>query len=518
MRKKILSMSIAAILTVVTSSSVMAFDTSGTSGSANDGPILVQGKTDFAAYEGNILPTFAPHGVHAPTPSVGDLRIAANGRGDALIFPYFNQANGWGTEIVVRNTDQNNAIVAKVSVYANDDSHEVLDFNVYLSASDVVRFKIENGNLTSEDGSVLRYVPSPSSNVDDVDANDFASAGNPFSRPLTINSGYVVVYGMAQASTDADPSDSHSQRYHKQHARLFSNYRRELDVCRPDWRIGHLNAMDTGTFIRYTTNSSVENYSVAAPNQAVNCVAGGSPLAAPGNFFGDVDQSLAGTVRLYNSTNGARDMILPAKAIANFTAGNKIIYAEGEIGGLQDRRITGTHWEDADNDPATPDVAVNHEWAMYNEAGIRVDARAFLVNNTTYTFAAASIANQLVVTQPYKRTLVQLGNDDGYWQSTTTNFGGFSFIYNVFNEHEDMDNITYTHSPHDSGITIKPNEVELMPNLEAGTEFDGKNGYALLRFTNIGGYNAGLPAIVTQMLGSTVGGTPQLNWIYSQTN
>ncbi|MCK5896577.1 MAG: hypothetical protein KAG20_07210, partial [Cocleimonas sp.] len=280
MRKKILSMSIAAVLTVATSSSVMAFDTSGTSGSANDGPILVQDKTDFAAYEGNILPSFATHILHSPVPSTGDLRIAANGRGDALIFPLFNQSQGWGTEIVVRNTDQNNAIVAKVSVYANDDSREVLDFNVYLSASDVVRFKIENGNLTSEDGSILRYVPSPSSNVDDVDEDDFASTGNPFTRPLTINSGYIVVYGMAQASTDADPADSHSQRYHKQHPRLFANYRRDLDVCRPDWRIGHLNAIDTGTFIRYTTNSSVENYSVAAPNQAENCGTGATNLAA----------------------------------------------------------------------------------------------------------------------------------------------------------------------------------------------------------------------------------------------
>ncbi|MCK5896578.1 MAG: hypothetical protein KAG20_07215, partial [Cocleimonas sp.] len=214
----------------------------------------------------------------------------------------------------------------------------------------------------------------------------------------------------------------------------------------------------------------------------------------------------------------ARDMILPAKAIANFTSGNKIIYAEGEIGALQDRQIIGTRWEDADNDPNTPDVAVNNEWAMYDEARIRADARAFLVSSTTYTFAAASVANQLVVTQPYKRTLVQLGNDDGYWQGISSDFGGFSFIYNVFNEHEEMDNKVYTHSPHSSGINILRKEVESMVDLENGTEFAGENGYALLRFTNLGGYNSGLPAIVTQMLGSTVGGAPQLNWIYSQTN
>jgi len=41
--------------------------------------------------------------------------------------------------------------------------------------------------------------------------------------------------------------------------------------------------------------------------------------------------------------------------------------------------------------------------------------------------------------------------------------------------------------------------------------------YALVRFTNLSGHNSGIPAVVTQMIGTTVGGTPQLNWIYSQT-
>jgi hypothetical protein len=524
MKKNILSMSIIAVLAAVTSSSVMGFDTDGTSASANDGPILVQGKTDLAGYQGNLLPlsgtTPLTANTHLPLPSAGTLALSANGRGDALVFPLFSQMDDWGTEIVVRNTDQNHAIVAKVAVYAKDDSRELLDFNVYLSASDVVRFKIENGNLTSEDGSILRNFPAPSSNIDDVDDDDFASSAKPFSRVLSEDSGYIVVYGMAQASTDADPADSHSQRYHKQHPRLFANYRRDLDVCRPGWRIGHLNAMDTGTYIRRTTNSSVDNYSVAAPNQAEDCATGAGSTAVAGNFFGDVDASLTGTVRLYNAVNGARDMMLPAKAIANFTSDNKIIYSEGEIGALQDRQIMGAEWEDHDNDANTPDVLTDSGWAMYSEAAVRLDATAFLVNNTTYTFAASSVANKLIITQPYKRPLVQLGNDDGYWQDIDLpdDFGGFSFIYNVFNEHEEMDNISYTHSPHNSGITVFRNEVESMDNLEENTEFDGKNGYALVRFTNVGGQNSGIPVVVTQMIGTTVGGAPQLNWIYSQTN
>ena len=625
-------MSIAAVMTAITSTGVMAFDADGCSTCPNDGPILVQNElTKLAGYQGNILP--AINGLaentpnpHLPVQSIGDLALSSNGLGDALIFPMFNQANGWGTEFVVRNTDQNRAIVAKVAVHAADDSEEILDFNVYLSAADVVRFKIENGNITSEDGSILREFPAPSSNLDDVTNGDFASVSKPFSRPVPSDSGYVVVYGMAQASTEADPLDHFDQRYHRKHYLLFKNYRAELDACRPGWRIGHQNAMENGTYTRHTTHSpSVENYSVAAPNQATNCtftstsplyvsvmeagaaaaaasslasqvidqasataaadaakaaadaasavaaaaasannsaavaaqtaatmaamaaavattaadadpapstptefhaitiavnnaaiavagaaaaVSSAATTSAPGNFFGDVDASLTGTVRLYNATNGARDMILPAKSIENFTSGNKIIWTEGEIAAFQDRRIQGT------SDESVPAAIA---WAKYNEAGIRADARAFLVNNTSYNFAADSIANQLVITQPYKRVLVQLGNDDGYWQDTDDNFGGFSFVYNVYNENESIDNIPYTESPHNSGITILMNELQVMENLEEGSDFDGENGFALLRFTNINGQNSGIPAIVTQMIGTTVGGAPQVNWIYSQT-
>lgn len=503
MRIKILSMSIAAIMTVAATSSVMAFDTNDTNAAGVNEPILVQDSSDLAAYQGDLLPLAGSvANPHSPVPSTANLALASNGRGDALIFPLFTQDGDWGTEIVVRNTDKNHAIVAKVAIYANDDSREVLDFNVYLSAADVVRFKIENGNLISEDGSVLRDLPAPSSNLDDVDASDFASAGNPFTKALSLDSGYVVVYGMAQAKTDA-----HSLRYHNDHARLFADYRSELDTCRPGWRIGHHNAIQNGTYVRQTTNSSVDNFSVAAPNQAENCTASANTAVVSGNFFGDVDASLTGTVRLYSATNGARDMLLPAKAIANFTAGNKIIWTEGEISALQDRRIVGE------------DVAgVDIDWAEYDEAGIRADAAAFLVSNTTYTFAAASLNNKLSITQPYKRALVQLGNDDGYWQDTATNYGGFSFIYNVFNEHEKMDNTSYTESPHNSGITILRHELESMTDLEGGTEFEGENGFALLRFTDVNGQDAGIPAVITQMVGSTINGAPQLNWIYSQTN
>ncbi len=541
--KKILTASIAAVLTAVTSSGVMAFDTSGEntgldSTKATDGPILVPNNTRKAAYQGNLLPltgvtpsvTTNPHppkesdeGIRLysvkPHTSTNPALYDISNRGDALVFPFFNQKDDWGTEFVVRNTSKYHAIVAKVAVYRSSDSLEVLDFNVYLSATDVVRFKIENGKLISEDGSIVRRVPSPSSNLNDIADDDFASKTTPFVRDLEPKSGYVIVYGMAQAKGDTDDPDSHDSRYHNQHARLFANYRRELDICRPGWRIGHRNAMEKGTYIRNTiisnttsggkTYSAVENYSIAAPNQAENCRT--DDLIKAGNFFGDVGEHLSGTVRLYNGTNAPRDMILPAKAIKNFTSENKIIWVEGEIANLQDRRIAG-------NQPDSNGTIQDVEWAVYNEQGIREDAKAFSVVNTAYTFNANSVTNQLVITQPYKRVLVQLGNDDGYWRDTTDNFGTFSFIYNVFNEHEKMQGIDYTQSPYTPEFPVGRNEVEIMRDLEVGTDFEKENGFALLRFVDTRGYNAQMPAIITQMIGSTVAGVPQINWIYSPTD
>jgi len=539
MRKKILSLSIVSIMTALTSVSSMAFDTSGSdtgpdSANATDGPILVLDDARLAGYQGNLLPLSGTSplaaNLHPPKESDEGLRLYSvrsnnatnpalyniSDRGDALVFPFFNQKDDWGTEIVVRNTDKYHAIIAKVTVYRSSDSLEILDFNVYLSAADVVRFKIENGKLISKDGSIIRNVPSPSSNLNDVDEDDFASKAKPFIRDVTSENGYVVVYGMAQAKNDDDDVDSHDSRYHKQHARLFANYRRELDVCRPGWRIGHRNAMLNGTYIRNTiitpgNYSSIENYSIAAPNQAENCRADNDVKA--GNFFGDVDESLSGTVRIYNGTNAPRDMILPAKAIKNFTSENKIIWTEGEIADLQDRRIIGNQ---ADGNGGIQDVA----WALYNEQGIRDDAKAFAVVNTAYTFNEESVANQLVITQPYKRVLIQLGNDDGYWRDVNNNSGTgiFSYIYNVFDEHEKMHDIPYTESPYNSDIPLGSNEVEIMSNLEVGTDVENENGFALLRFVNTLGYNAQMPAIITQMIGSSVAGVPQVNWIYSPTD
>lgn len=650
MRKKILAMSIASILTAATTSSLMAFDTQGIDNACTDlGPILVQDQRNIlAAYQGDR---------HSPVQSIHNLALSPNGRGDALIFPLFkqeiggNNLDGWKTEFVVRNTDPKHAIVAKVALYDKDISKELFDFDVYLSAADVVRFSLADGVLTSSDGSVPLKVSSPEDSGSD--SVTFASPEYPFSSAHTkagdelkeTNAGYVIVYGMGQAST-RDPVAG--MDYHLKHEKLFKNYRSELDVCRPTWRTGRLEKrMQVGTFVRGP--DLLNPYYVAAPNQPENCAylsdeseadaqaaaayvtstaaleaiaaaaasaakiivvdaevvadaanvdlataytvasdaavaldlantagipadiaaaeavalaaatnasnasiaannaatavsAANTTLAAansefgtasalattassnyaailartsaavPGNFFGDVGEHLTGTVRLYNEVSGVeRDMLLPGKAIKNFTDGNKIIWTEGELSFLQDRRIV-----------AAPSV-----WAKYSEAGICDDAKAFLVKKTSYTFAKkdapapSNLKNLLTITQPYKRVLVQLGNDDHYWKEprfppyVKEDYGHFSIAYTVYNEDELSSKVYYGSSPfNDIPVTIYP-ELALIADLEVGTEFEKENGFALV---NLRGNTNGLPAVVTQMVGTVVNTEPQTNWIYSQTN
>ena len=581
MRKKILSMSIAAVLTAVTSSSVMAFDSKDnelndpvdiSSSTIKPAHIIVQHVKDNkdnknkdkdksfegcpAAYVGN--DTLINGVKHPPVPSTEDLIVNAapriNGtygggalsrKGDALIFPLFTagkkevigdplreeitcdkatdelklptmaDAEGWSTEFVVRNTDTKHAIVAKVAFYSQLDTEELLDFNIYLSAFDVARFKIERvkdaegkyvTRVTSTDGSVPYYTSKPENGADN-DQVIFAAPksatedARTFVRDIPESVGYAVVYGMGQASNRASTTSLNDLRYDHEHQQLFKNYRAELDVCRPNWRKGHRNSMAVGTYIPFERNATNMPFYVPAPNVAESCNdSNGAPLtgAVPGNLFGDVAPSLTGTVRIYNKEEGEeRDMLLPATAIENFTAGNKIIYADGEIAALQDRRIhgdsaiagapkSGKPASCASN--ATTGSYAGIDWAYYDEAGIQRDANPFLVKQTVYKFAKLpdNVKNTLVVTQPYKRILVQTGNDDRYWKGFACdngtpdaanidgkkNYGGIIMRYVIYDEDEHRTANVVVNSPFGQNEGSWPYEVQAFSDLEKNITID----------------------------------------------
>ncbi len=130
-----------------------------------------------------------------------------------LYRPAFNSKDGWETEITVRNTTKA-AVIAKAVLYDAYDTHELKDFNLYLSSHDVARFKIKKNTITTRDGSIMagidpslgssnhefvphenpsniQYVENPRTDTDgDYIISDFGNKDG--------NSGYVVIYVMAQ--------------------------------------------------------------------------------------------------------------------------------------------------------------------------------------------------------------------------------------------------------------------------------------------------------------------------------
>ena len=88
-------------------------------------------------------------------------------KGDVLLFPSFFSDNGWSTEFSVINTSSREAVVAKVVLYSAIDSRELKDFNIYLSANDVFRATVKDGNIVSTDGSTV--VPGSDSMISTAD-------------------------------------------------------------------------------------------------------------------------------------------------------------------------------------------------------------------------------------------------------------------------------------------------------------------------------------------------------------
>ncbi|WP_153015103.1 hypothetical protein, partial [Sulfurovum riftiae] len=341
MTKKL--MSVAAMVAIM-GTGAQAFDTN------TDGEILTR-TGQPGNYTGGIM-------------AYGDLRLSTNEsgdrlKGDALIFPAFDMQNDWGTEIIFRNEVGDDAVVAKVVLYAADDSRELIDFNVYLSGADQFRFTIKDGVVKSTDGSV---VISENFQTDNV---TFASEENPFEVKVldpitkkTVETGYVIVYGMIQTYNP----------YHNDHVGLFEKYREALDDRRDGWRTAHM------TLGVYDDEDSIQAPNVTIPSGTTDV----KPIA------------LSGTERIFNASGETRDLLLNPTPLMNFTDGAALLWAPGEYAAIADRAIDSN---------------------VYDKNQVDDDTQAFLVNSTTYVYnnANGNVDNKFIITQPTKRFMVQLG-------------------------------------------------------------------------------------------------------------
>jgi len=116
------------------------------------------------------------------------VKIAPNGEGDLIFFPWYLAASGgWQTQISVINTSSSYSTVAKVVIHSHNWSDEILDFLVYLSPNDVwtgyIRYGAQGTYIYSDDDSILVSKPGTSMVAADV-ATYFASPTNPVSMPF----------------------------------------------------------------------------------------------------------------------------------------------------------------------------------------------------------------------------------------------------------------------------------------------------------------------------------------------
>jgi hypothetical protein len=476
-----------------------------------------------------VVPATYLGGVQASQP----LKLSPNGKGDALIYPAFRAGDGWSTEIVVRNTNKT-AIVAKAVLYAADDSREIKDFNIYLSAHDAFRFNIsKDGVITTRDGSYAKGVD-PTYETDKVEFVKHEEETFEIAKlPEGVDAGYIVIYGMIQAR-------NHS--YHNNHEKLYQDYRMALDLCRDSDGDLLNNPSRNGIPMTQWRRAYVENgvvngtltlpSGVGAPNVDANCTDANDTARARtmeskrGNtpmwdhFKSPASDALFGSVRIQHEGDN-RDLLLPATALENFTddsVDQMMLWATGEYASMQDRRIY-------DN------TATANPFSEYNTTGIQADARTFLVKKAYYVFNKDEKnieRNTLLVTQPLKRPLVQIGDPDGYWDNEGTAvspWGDFKLQYRLYDDNEreyaeeaGLQHITspYNTNPAEGYI----NELQVLRDLEEDKNIvkdeyfnNGTNGYADVDF--YGNRNLGLPAIITQMTSSQVGGENQINWVYS---
>jgi hypothetical protein len=497
--------------------------------------------------------------------SDSNITLSNTFKGDALIYPAFNQKEGWGTEIVVRNTT-GNAIVAKAVLYSGVDSHEVKDFNIYLSAKDVCRFTIENGKITSTDGSIKTFgifphqVDRTELNQDLTDYREIKFANTePLNEDVTDEYGYVAIFGMEQSvgrTSQIDQDGSNVKRFttpdgfHNDHAGLYAAYAQTLDNKRPGWRSVVNEAsgsIKNGLFIKDVFASPVvlaDTNNTTWVQQFVDYTGQTKFRDINATFEPVADNSLTGQVRIYNTTAG-RDMLLNATAINGFTDNHhKLLWTEGEYASIADRCINIRNESAAAVTNST--LKDSDQVAQYDLTCITKDAYEFMIDSAVYTYAnaAGSIENKLLLTQPYKRLLAQLNNAEvngtrysgvhngkyiynataatPLYQTLETG-ESYNFTMNISNTFDEDEQqvvaaiggriITSPITTGAEAVTFNKelqevNAAQLEKHPGFGGEFDNKNG-----FTEVN--NIPMPAITTQMVGSIAGPSAEMNWVYT---
>jgi len=185
---------------------------------------------------------------------VDHIKVAPNGKGDMLIFPYYFAYPGdYSTKITVINTSSTQSVVAKVTYRTFNWSVEVLDHLIFLSPNDVWTGTLVNVNgvarLQSNDDSILGRMPSGTAVAADSDFANITPVDRAFEAPTCTDDantmGYIeVIEAASRVESKAATGYEPGQRVAKRH--IY------------DW------------YYNYVTNTTIQN----GPYSPVNVLTG----------------------------------------------------------------------------------------------------------------------------------------------------------------------------------------------------------------------------------------------------
>jgi len=500
--------------------------------------------TSAMAYDMNKLTLMKPtqqtvNGVNSGTPvfnnssDITKVGFDQTALANSLVFPlvYAND-QGWSSAIRVINPTEH-AVVAKVVFYDGKDSHEVRDFNIFLSANDVWVGQVK----LDDNGNAVVISTDESTPLED---GGVASKDKPFIGVLGKSfNGYVEVIEMAETQESA----------HNLHADLRTAY----NQFAKEQRTGDKNinvTWDNGVIRNVATTPYVEwNTAAATPNQVAITVNTNTFTFVAPNGYNDAanNGSLTGDERLSN-TNNKSDMDLAAykldyntSTVNGTTATTKpvsLLYLEGEKANLADVEMDKT----AGN-------------AIYYDFGsLESDITSKASSTEAYiTYGDAPEGMYALITNPFKRLYVQAALDKGaaaaqdgvinsnakakdagvlYYTDASTdangniNYGSTDLLAQIFDESENMMSAGQF-SPAKTPLIKIQREVGFTEETQpAGDVYNTLSNYltqaadkgferGFIKISNITGNN--VPGIITQMLATEVNGQIVTNWIVPQT-
>jgi hypothetical protein len=387
--------------------------------------------------------------------------------------------------------------------------------------------------------------------------------------------GYIVVYAMAQAD----------QSYHQingtgLHKELWKDYRHLVDTCRDsvtlengkihlhEWRVGIEEGIYTkNKLFLPSVDADVnatgrEGMIVATKYQAehlCNTVFASEAYSSRENngewkkrrevHFGSPGATLTGSILVSQDGSdglGTRAMLLKAYALDNFTddnANQMLLWTEGEFAHLADRCL----YYDIENNASAQDG----NGSKYYQACVETDAKQLDLHQTIYEYTETDPnLSKLIVTQPYKRVLVQFKaetdkkkpnyptyeayawyEDTGFDVQDPRKYGQFTLGMDIYDDNEKSFTPTFGNfivSPATAGFTkgipYEVSNIDIFATMskEDKEKFrnDYKKGYAIIRFDSAQGM---LPGIVTQMSAHIIPtksnpNNAEVNWIYPFTN